>query len=231
MHSSEKVAPNMDIEKARFNMVEQQIRPWEVLDQNVLDLLFHVKREDFVPTAYKTIAFTDMEIPIGHAQFMMPPKIEARIVQEIAPKKEDRILEIGTGSGYLTALLAKSCAHVTSIEIFEELSKSAAQKLAAANINNVKLVVGDAAVSPAAHLNHTEKFDAVVLTGSVPVIPKAYYDYLAVGGRMLAIVGDEPAMTATLVTRVDEQSFKSLDLFETVIAPLINAVHPSRFTF
>ena len=143
----------MDFEQARFNMIEQQIRTWEVLDPQVLNLLFQVKREDFVPTAYRAIAFTDMEIPLGegHGQFMMAPKMEARIVQELAPEATESVLEIGTGSGYLTALLASRAARVTSIEYFEVYSRRAAGNLARANITNVNLKVGDAAQSPAEH--------------------------------------------------------------------------------
>lgn len=222
---------SMDFEKARFNMVEQQIRPWEVLDQDVLNLLFTVKREDFVPMAYRAIAFTDMEIPLGHDQAMMPPKIEARLLQEVAPKSGETVLEIGTGSGYLTALLAKCAKHVTSIEYFEDLSKSAATRLHAANITNVVLKIGDAAQSPDTLLDAQARFDVIVLTGSVPTVPQAYLQRLNVGGRFFAVVGDAPAMKATLITKTVENQFASVEIFETVIPPLINAAQPSRFNF
>ncbi len=222
---------SMDFEKARFNMVEQQIRPWEVLDQDVLNLLFTVKREDFVPAAYRAIAFTDMEIPLGHGQSMMPPKIEARILQEVAPKSGETVLEIGTGSGYLTALLAKRAKHVTSIEYFEDFSQGAAARLRAANIANVDLKVGDAARSPDALLDAQAKFDVIVLTGSVPTVPQAFPRRLNVGGRFFAVVGDAPVMKATLITKTAENQFASAEIFETVVPPLVNAAQPSRFDF
>ena len=221
----------MDFEQARFNMVEQQIRTWEVLDQNVLDLLFQVKREDFVPDAYRAIAFTDMEIPIGEGQLMMAPKMEARIIQELAPKATDRVLEIGSGSGYLTALLASRAATVTSVEIFDAFSRNAAGNLARANIRNVILKVGDGAESPAAFTGSGETFDVIVLTGSVPIVPQAYLDALAENGRLFVIVGDAPVMKATLFTRSSSKAFAHAEIFETVVAPLINAKQPSRFDF
>jgi protein-L-isoaspartate(D-aspartate) O-methyltransferase len=221
----------MDFEQARFNMVEQQIRPWEVLDQQVLDLLFAVKREDFVPAAYRAIAFTDMEIPLGHEQVMMAPKIEARILQEAAPKSDESVLEVGTGSGYLTALLAKRGQRVTSIEYFEDLKNAAAARLAAANITNVVLKTGDAARSPDAFIDPQEKFDVIVLTGSVPTVPQAFLQRLNVAGRFFAIVGDAPVMKATLITKTAENQFVSAEIFETVVPPLINAAQPSRFAF
>jgi protein-L-isoaspartate(D-aspartate) O-methyltransferase len=230
MHQLEKVVNKMDIEQARFNMVEQQIRPWEVLDSVVLDLLFTVKREEFVPDAYRAIAFTDMEIPLGHQQFMMPPRVEARLLQELAPMPGEHILEIGTGSGYLTALLAKRAAQVTSVEFHDDLQRLAAARLDAAGVRNVHLKSGDAAHSPVPIVGD-QKFDAIVITGSVPVIPPAYLDALKPGGRLLAIVGDAPAMTATLCRRGPDGAFAATDLFETVVAPLINADQPSRFEF
>lgn len=221
----------MDIELARFNMVEQQIRTWEVLDQTVLELLFTVKRENFVPAAYRSLAFVDMEIPLGEGQVMLAPKFEARILQEVAPKPHERVLEIGTGSGYLSALLASRAAKVASIEYFESLAISAAAKLATAGIGNVEITIGDAARSPAKFIDPQQQFDVIVFTGSLPVLPAAYLPHLAVGGRLFAIIGDAPAMKAMLYTKTSEQSTVALELFETVIAPLINAAEPSRFTF
>ena len=221
----------MDFEQARFNMVEQQIRTWEVLDQSVLDLLVQVKREDFVPVAYRAIAFTDMEIPIGEGQLMMSPKMEARIVQEVSPKATDLVLEIGTGSGYLTALLASRAAKVTSLEIFDSLSQLAASNLARADIRNVILKVGDAAESPAAFVGPDEKFDVIVLTGSVPMLPQIYLDALTEHGCLFAIVGDAPVMKATLFRRAGDKIFAQAEIFETVVAPLIHAKQPSRFQF
>ena len=221
----------MDFEQARFNMIEQQIRTWEVLDQDVLNLLFQVKREDFVPVAYRAIAFTDMEIPLGEDQVMMAPKMEARIIQEVAPKAADRVLEVGTGSGYLTALLASRAASVTSIEYFEPFSRNAAGNLARANVGNVLLKIGDAAQSPAAYIGAGEKFDVIVLTGSVPTLPQAYLDVLAERGRLFAIIGDAPVMKATLFTHIGASAYATAELFETVVPPLLHVQKPSRYDF
>ena len=220
-----------DVEKARLLMIEQQIRTWEVLDQTVLNLLYSVKREDFVPAAYRSLAFVDMEIPLGQGQSMMAPKMEARIVQEVAPSSNERVLEIGTGSGYLTALLAKRAADVTSIEYYDEFSRAAADKLVTAGINNVRLKIGDAAESAAGVVGIHERYDVIVLTGSVPVLPPLFLDCLNINGRLFAVIGDAPVMRATLVTKTAEESFSATDLFETVLNPLINAKQPSRFSF
>lgn len=222
---------NMDFEKARFLMVEQQIRTWEVLDQDVLDLLFAVKREDFVPVAYRSLAFVDMEIPLDHQQTMMTPKLEARILQEVAPKSDERVLEIGSGSGYLTALLAKQAESVISIDIFQDFSLAATAKLARIGVTNVHLKTGDAAESAVNILASHETFDVIVLTGSVPMLPKAYLDMLNLDGRLFAVVGDAPAMKATLFTKTGDTAFTTDDLFETVLMPLVNAKQPSRFEF
>ncbi len=224
----------MTIEQARFNMVEQQIRPWDVLDQDVLAMLFTVKREDFVPAAYRSMAFMDTEIPLnenGEGQSMLSPKLEARILQEVAPKSHERALEIGTGSGYFTALLAKSLERVASIEYFQTLATSAAAKLAAAGIGNVEITVGDAATSPAAFAPPLQKFEVIVFTGSLPELPSAYLPYLAIGGRLFAVIGDAPAMKGTLITKITETAFNTSELFETVVPPLLNAPQPSRFQF
>lgn len=222
---------SMNFEQARFNMVEQQIRTWDVLDQDVLDLLYAVPREDFVPAAYRSLAFTDMEIPIGKAggstQFMMPPKMEARIVQELALKKSDRVLEIGTGSGYLTALLAHRAAHVHSVEISVDLAAFGRGNLTRHGIENVTLETGDAAHGWSEHA----PYDVAVLTGSTPVLPSAILDQLAPGGRLFAVIGNAPAMAANLITSRAPGIFARVELFDTVIAPLINAERPSRFEF
>jgi protein-L-isoaspartate(D-aspartate) O-methyltransferase len=221
----------MDFEKARYLMVEQQIRTWDVLDQSVLELLFAVKREDFVPAAYRSLAFVDMEIPLGHGQLMMPPKMEARILQELAPKATERALEIGTGSGYFAALLAKRAESVVSVELFEALSRDAAAALGRAGIANAQCKVGDAAKSPAGFIGEHEKFDVIALTGSVPVVPRAYLDRLSPGGRLFAVVGDAPVMEATLFEKTGDTEFVATKIFETVLAPLVNAEQPSRFAF
>jgi protein-L-isoaspartate(D-aspartate) O-methyltransferase len=217
----------MNIEQARFNMVEQQIRPWEVLDQDVLDLLYVVPREEFVPPAHRALAFTDMEIPIGEGERMWAPRLEARVLQELAPRKVDRVLEVGTGSGYLTALLAHRTAHVHSVEIKPALAAFGKANLERHGVDNVTLEVGDAARGWSQHA----PYDLVVLTGSTPVLPKSWLAQLAPGGRLFAVVGDAPVMTARLVHCAAEGAFRMVDLFETVLAPLVNAEQPPRFRF
>ena len=216
----------MDLEQARFNMVEQQIRTWDVLDQRVLDLLFELRREDFVPAAYRTLAFADLEIPLGDGERMWPPKLEARVLQELELDRNDAVLEIGTGSGYLTALLSRCCAALTSVEIVARFSADAAGKLTRAGIRNARLEVGDGA-----RRWGDGQYDAIVLTGSTPVIPDSWLQQLKPGGRLFAVVGDAPAMTARLVHWTAPGAFSIQDLFETVIAPLRNAAQPERFVF
>ena len=217
----------MDIEQARYNMVEQQIRPWEVLDQEVLDLLFTVRREDFVPEAHRTLAFVDMEIPLGHGQTMWTPKLEARAVQEVAVRPTDRVLEIGTGSGYLTALLASRAAEVVSVDIVPEFTAGATEKLRAHGIENVILHTGDAARD----WPDDAGFDVIVLTGSTPLLSDAFRRRLRVGGRLFAIVGEAPVMEARLITCTAPGAFRSTTLFETCVAPLANAPQPAAFVF
>jgi protein-L-isoaspartate(D-aspartate) O-methyltransferase len=217
----------VNFEQARFNMVEQQIRPWEVLDTGVLDLLFNVKREMFVPAEHRDIAFADLEIPIGHGEAMMQPKVEARILQELAVKPHENVYEVGTGSGYLTALLASLARHVTSAEIHADLSAGAAEHLKAAGIANTTLVVGDSAARPLAD----SAFDVIVITGSMPVVPQAFLDRLAPGGRLFAVVGDRPVMEATIVRQAERGAFRSAKVFETLLKPLANAPQPARFRF
>ncbi len=217
----------MNFEQARFNMVEQQIRPWEVLDQDVLDLLYVVPREEFVPPAHRALAFTDMEIPIGEGERMWAPRLEARVLQELAPRKVDRVLEVGTGSGYLTALLAHRTAHVHSVEIKPALAAFGKANLERHGVDNVTLEVGDAARGWSQHA----PYDLVVLTGSTPVLPRSWLAQLAPGGRLFAVVGDAPVMTARLVHCAAEGAFRTVDLFETILAPLVNAEHPPRFRF
>jgi protein-L-isoaspartate(D-aspartate) O-methyltransferase len=217
----------MDIEHARFNMIEQQIRPWEVLDPVVLDLLTKVKREDFVPAVYRSLAFVDMQIPLGNGDFMWEPKLEGRVVQALELKRSDRVLEVGTGSGYLTALLATLAAQVVSVEIDPELKDEADKKLKAHGLANVTLKVGDGARDWA----EDGKFDAIVLTGSSPVLPEAYLGRLNPGGRLFVLVGEGTVMTATLVTCVSPGVCKQSGLFETKVKALANALEPERFEF
>ena len=217
----------MDVDRARFNMVEQQIRPWEVLDQRILDLLFKVRREEFVPPQYRSLAFVDMEIPIGRGQTMLQPKMEARMLQELALKPTDKILEVGTGSAYMTALLATLGGEVYSVDIVGEFTQTAAAKLSAHGISNMTLETGDAARDWDRH----SPYDAIVLTGSVPLLPEAFQKSLNVGGRLLAVVGEPPAMEARLITCVAPEAYSAIGLFETCIAPLKNALQPERFVF
>lgn len=217
----------MDFAQARFNMVEQQIRPWNVLDQHVLNLLLEMPREDFVPPAYRNLAFVDMEIPLGHGEFMLTPKLEARILQELAIKKTDKVLEVGTGSGYMTALLAREAHHVYSVEIVPGFKAQAEEKLRAHGVHNVTLEEGDAARGWTRH----GFYDVIVLGGSVPALPESFFASLNRGGRMFAAVGDAPVMEGKLITCLGEGSCRTIDLFETCIPPLRNALQPQRFTF
>jgi protein-L-isoaspartate(D-aspartate) O-methyltransferase len=217
----------MNLEQARFNMVEQQIRTWEVLDQAVLDLLYAVPREEFVPAAYRKLAFVDMEIPLGEGEAMMAPKMEARVVQELALRKTDRVLEVGTGSGYLTALLARCAAHVFSLEIRPALAAFGRDNLERHGADNVTLEIADGARGDAKRA----PYDAIVLTGSTPVLPAALREQLAPGGRLFAVVGEPPVMVARLVTCTAPGAYGTVALFDTVLAPLVNAQHPPRFKF
>ena len=217
----------MNIEQARFNMIEQQIRTWEVLDPAVLELLFEVKRERFVPPEHASLAFADLEIPLAHGESMMQPKVQARIVQELALQPHETVYEVGTGSGYLTALLARRARHVTSAEIHPSLHARAAASLKSEGVSNVTLLEGDSAQRPLAE----SAFDVIVLTGSVPILPQAFLDRLAVGGRLFAILGDRPVMKAVVVRQPAAGSFQHTELFETLAKPLVNAPQPPRFRF
>jgi len=217
----------MNLEQARHNMVEQQIRPWEVLDQDVLDLLYAVPREEFVPPACRNLAFSDMEIPLGEGERMWAPKIEARALQALAPKRTDRVLEIGTGSGYLTALLAHRSAQVYSVEIRLALAAFGRANLERHGADNVTLATGDGARG----LATWAPYDVIVLTGSTPVLPQAFLDSLAPGGRLFAVVGDAPIMSARIVTCTAPGTYRTAEIFETVLAPLVNCEQPARFRF
>lgn len=217
----------MNIEQARFNMIEQQIRPWEVLDQQVLDLLFVVKREDFVPPPYRNLAFADMEIPIGSGQVMLAPRVEARLMQELTIRKTDKVLEIGTGSGYMAALLAARADHVISIESRPELADFARQNLERAGVTNVTVEVGDGANGWA----QRGPYDAIVVSGSLPTLPDALLKQLRVGGRLAAVVGAAPVMEAQLVTCSSEGIFNTVNLFETVVPSLDGGKAKPGFAF
>jgi protein-L-isoaspartate(D-aspartate) O-methyltransferase len=219
----------MNTEQTRFNMIEQQIRPWDVLDQDVLDLLFVVKRENFVPTAYKALAFADTEIPLANGESMLTPKLEARILQEVGLKKHEHVLEIGAGSGYMAALLAYKGRHVTTVEIDPTLHAMAIKNLSNYGVANVEVALGNGAHGWNSTGNN--RYDVIVLSGSVPVLPDAFLQQLNISGRLFAIVGEAPVMTAQLITRVSETTFDTLDVFETVVKPLRDAVVPSHFSF
>ena len=217
----------MDVEQARYNMVEQQIRPWEVLDPEVLELLFEVRREEFVPAAYRSLAFADLEIPLGPTARMLAPKMEAKFLQELTVKKSDRVLEIGTGSGYMAALLGARAAEVTTVEIDKALAETARKNLERLGHANVRVEVGDASKGWPGRA----PYDVILVSASVPAIPAEMIAQLKVGGRLLAVVGDAPVMSAELVTCAAEGSYATVKLFETVIAPLANAVKPVAFEF
>ena len=217
----------MNLEQARFNMVEQQIRPWEVLDQDVLDLLYVVRREEFVPADFRGLAFGDIEIPLGDGERMWPPKIEARMLQALGVKKNERAIEVGTGSGHFAALLAHCVHHVTSVEINPRLKAFGQQNLERQGIDNVTVELGDAAQGWSAHA----PYDIIVLTGSTPVLPRPFLAQLKPEGRLLAIVGDAPVMEARLITCVAQGAHRSVNLFETSFPPLRNALQPKRFSF
>ena len=217
----------MNIEQARFNMIEQQIRPWNVLDQDVLDLLLVVKREDFVPAAHKALAFVDTEIPLPGGEAMFTPKVEARILQEVQVKKHENVLEIGAGSGYMAALLAHKARHVTTVEIRPELKTMAEANLAKAGIANVSVELGNGAQG----WSKGAPYDVIVISGALEALPEALLKQLKVGGRIAAIIGQAPVMSAQVVTRVSETAYDTVKVFETNVKPLVDAVTASRFTF
>jgi len=216
-----------NMEQARFNMIEQQIRPCEVLEGRILDLLKLVRRENFVPEGMGEMAFTDMEIPLGEGEFMWQPKLEARALQELHLTRNDNVLEIGSGSGYLTALMASLAKHVTSVEISPMLSEMARKNLENAHKKNITLEAGDASHG----WGNEASYDVIVLTGSTPVLPEAFQKGLKIGGRLFAIVGDSPVMEAKLITRVATDIYQSVNIMEANVAPLQNAQQPTRFVF
>ncbi len=217
----------MNLEQARFNMIEQQIRTWDVLDQDVLDLLMIVKREAFVPSTYSALAFVDTEIPLPCGQSMLTPKLEARLLQEAALKKHEYVLEIGSGSGYMAALLAHRARHVISIEIEPVLQTLARDNLRNNGVDNVDVVAGDGAHGWRA----AAPYDVIMISGSMPLLPAEFLAQLKVGGRIVAIIGEAPVMTAQVITRVSDAAYSTVNLFETVVKPLRNAVTPSHFHF
>ena len=217
----------MNIEQARFNMIEQQIRPWDVLDPKVLTLLAKVKREDFVPAAYRDLAFADLEIPLGEGQVMLPPRVEARLLQDLGIKKTDRVLEIGTGSGYMAALLAASAEHVTTLEIRPSLAAIARENLQRSGVDNVTVEVANGLSG----WSQRAPFDAILVSGALPEVPAALLKQLRVGGRLAVIVGEAPVMEAQLITCTAEGVFNTINVFETVMPSLDGASPSAGFSF
>jgi protein-L-isoaspartate(D-aspartate) O-methyltransferase len=217
----------MDLNQARFNMVEQQVRPWEVLDQTVLDAMMTIPRERFVPDEYQLLAFSDIRIPLGHGQSMFAPKWEGRLLQALAPHAHERALEIGTGSGYLAALLGHLCKEVTSIDIHADFVTTAMRRLRLASITNVICETGDALEGWAA----AGPYDLIAVTASSPHRRALIEQQLAPGGRLFMVVGTGPVMEATLVVRNADESFTAESLFELEVEPLIGAALKPRFVF
>ncbi|MGN4154814.1 protein-L-isoaspartate O-methyltransferase family protein [Burkholderia gladioli] len=217
----------MNIDNARFNMIEQQIRPWEVLDPEVLSLLSVVKRELYVPSVYRDLAFADLELPLPGGQKMLAPRVEARMLQELAVKKHESILEIGAGSGYMAALLAHRGQHVVTVDIDPALAQFAADKLRDNGVSNAEVVLADAARG----LPEKAPYDVICVSGGLPVVPQELLEQLKVGGRLAAFVGSRPVMKAQIITRIDDKQFRVADVFETYVDHLVNAMEPSRFKF
>lgn len=217
----------MDFERARFNMVEQQVRPWEVLDVQVLDVLEQVHREDFVPVRYRKMAFADLSIPLAHAQSMMCPKVEGRMLQALGIREDQSVLEIGTGSGFITACLSLMAKRVVSVEIFEDLQDEAKLRLQEKYLHNIDLFVGDVMRGWQPEQAH----DVVVVTGSVPEVPAQFREWVNPGGRLFVVTGESPAMEARLLTRVGFSDWREESLFETDLIRLVHAEPPPEFTF
>jgi len=214
------------LESARRQMIDQQVRAWEVLDDRVLGVLAAVPREQFVPPAYRAVAFADTAIPLDHGQCMLAPKVEGRILQALALGREDEVLEVGTGSGFFAACLARLAGHVRTLEIFPDLSQGAARALASLAVGNVTVETADAT-----RLDESGLYDAIALTASLPVYDARFERALRRGGRLFVVVGTAPVMEARLVTRVAADQWASEALFETVVPPMINAARPDAFTF
>ena len=217
----------INTEQARFNMIEQQIRPWDVLDPGVLELLALVRREEFVPAAYRSLAFVDSEIPLPEGQCMLAPKLEARLLQEAQVQRHERVLEIGAGSGFMAALLAHRAQSVVTLERSAALARMATDNLRRAGIANASVRQMDGAGG----LPGEAPFDVIMLSGSVAQVPQALLQQLKVGGRLLAIVGQEPVMSALRVRRISDSGFHTESMFETVAPRLTGFAEPARFSF
>ena len=218
---------DMNIEQARHNLIEQQIRPWDVLDDQVLNTVMRCPREDFVDPEQRNLAFVDMELPIGHGERMMCPKVEARMLQGLQVQPGDKVLEVGTGSGYVTMMLASLASQVISVEINEELSQAAAARLAEHGVENVELKVGDASNG----WSENQPYDVIAITGSLPSLPESFKQDLQVGGRLFAIIGEGPVMVAQLITRTNANEWKEQVLFDTWLAPLKGVAVHEKFEF
>jgi protein-L-isoaspartate(D-aspartate) O-methyltransferase len=218
---------SMSFERARYNMVEQQVRPWEVLDSKVLDLLEDIQREDFVPVRYRKLAFADLNIPLPCNQVMMKPVVEGRMLQAVQVQPDETVLEIGTGSGFITACLARLARSVVSVEIFEELSAAAARVLKENELHNIELFVGDAMGDWQPEQAH----DVVVVTGSVAEVPEHFRGWVNPGGRMFIVTGEDPAMEARLLTRINASEWREESLFETSLPRLVNSEKAPEFEF
>lgn len=218
---------SMNFEQARFNMVEQQVRPWEVLDERVLALLEKTHREDFVPVRYRKMAFTDMAIPLDHGQSMMKPVVEGRLLQALELKPDETALEIGTGSGFITACLSRLAKHVISVDLHEQFTNEVAAKLKEKGISNVELETGNVMTGWQPEQAH----DVLVVTGSVPSIPDHFRGWVNPGGRIFVVCGDEPAMEAMLLTKLSATEWREESLFETDLARLIGAERAPEFEF
>ncbi len=217
---------NTNIEAARQQMVEQQVRAWDVLDPKVLDVLRRVRREAFVPAGFSALAFADAPIPLGHGEVMLPPKVDGKILQALDLKPTDAVLDVGSGTGFLAACLSRMAARVRSLEIHADLAELAARNLLAAAANNVVVEKADAM-----QLAETNQYDAIAVSSSLPVYDARFEQALKVGGRLFVVVGEAPVMEAWLVTRTGEAAWNRVALFETSIPALVNARHPSRFVF
>lgn len=215
----------MNLDQARFFMVEQQIRPWDILDPKVLDQFLEIPRHDFVAESQQGLAYTDIQLPIGHDEVMMEPKIEARLLQAVDIDKSDRVLEVGTGSGFLTAIMANLGEHITTVEIHSDLSESAKGKLT--QFDNIEFHVGDAGQN----WDDGKQYDVIMLTGSVSDIPQAYKEKLELGGRLAVIAGESPAMVAQVITRISDSEWETETLFETDLKALTNATKQAQFSF
>jgi protein-L-isoaspartate(D-aspartate) O-methyltransferase len=221
----------MNLEQARVNMIEQQIRTWEVLNKEVLKTLVAVRREAFVPAAYQALAFVDTEIPLPGGENMLSPKLEARLLQEAGINDTESVLEVGAGSGYMAALLAHHARHVTSIEILPELKALAEKNLSSYGVANVNVELGNGAQGWAGSGTRAAPWDVIVISGALPMLPRVFLEQLSIGGRLLAIIGEAPVMSACLFTRTAPEAWSETKLFETCITPLRHAIAPAAFHF